>query len=201
MLSDTTRTQTRNQFRLKCLLIPLGHSDGHSISEWQTEIPRMARISLTVKINNRSMCILYTNGIVPVLLLPWGVETRRVKIKLFSREGKFFSWGSYFDIFPENVIYRKLLICVLNCYLAVICAKLTPSPILTLFQRGSTTAPGGQTLQPPLICALEWVILATNMEMRKLTGFSRKSDGIPSRCVKIQREFRYRITRDSSRFT
>ena len=26
---DTTRTQTRNLFHLKCALIPLGHSDGY----------------------------------------------------------------------------------------------------------------------------------------------------------------------------
>ena len=78
------------------------------------------------------------------------VNWYRVKFKpVFPGRVTYFR-GSYFDIFPENIKYRQVYY-VLSFCLAVNCPKPTlSSPILALFQRGSTTAPwcGGQTPNP-----------------------------------------------------
>ena len=67
----------------------------------------------------------------------------------FFQGGSNFSRGSYFDIFPENVKYRKLL-CVkllFSCKLS----KTDPLSHFGIFPEGSTTAPGSR---PPLIFTL-----------------------------------------------
>ena len=92
----------------------------------------------------------------------WKSYWCRVKIELFSREGqifpgrvKFFQGGRILIFFPEIIKYRNLL-CVkllFSCKLS----KTASSPILALFQRGSTTAPGGSNPQPlPSIFTLYW---------------------------------------------
>ena len=80
----------------------------------------------------------------------------RVKLNFFPGRVKFFQGGRILIFFPEIVKYRKLYY-VLNCYLAVNCPKPTPSPILALFQRGSTTAPGGSNPPTPSRQFLPWL--------------------------------------------
>ena len=63
----------------------------------------------------------------------------------FFQWGSNFSGGSYFDIFPENVKYRKLL-CV---ELLFSCKLFKPTPYFDTFLEGvdrpvTTTAPGGR---------------------------------------------------------
>ena len=70
--------------------------------------------------------------------------TITVRIEHFSRESQIFSGGSYFDIFPGKSRISKFS--VLNCYLAVNCSNPPKCPMLAFFKRGSTTAPGSQTL-------------------------------------------------------
>ena len=80
------------------------------------------------------------------------IERKQIREKSLRKQnrGKAF----YLNMFiPENVKYRKLLLRVLNCYLAVNCPKPTTSPILTLFQRGSTVVSGDPLLNFTLATA------------------------------------------------
>ena len=79
-----------------------------------------------------------------------GTETR-VKIKLFLGRVTFYQGVSYYDNFPGNAKYRKLLCCkqLFSCELS----KTDPNPILSLSQKGLSTSLGGR-IPTPRECVL-----------------------------------------------
>ena len=87
-------------------------------------------------------------------------------------------------IFPGLVVFWYFLrkkwnienCCVLNCYLAVNCPKLTFQPILALFQRGSTSTTGIKLPPTPhqfSPCRI-WFIFHLNQLQRRIRDFLQK---------------------------